>query len=585
SSISNSKAESDKSLNKSAENTATTNKSVVVPPQSASQQNGKDLNAAAKAALAPSNVGNNGESDSLKDPALTNADGLDNAQSAEALQGTIEEGANLDSTDNSTDINVNATNVSDSDVNTTAILGSRAETDKSGIDNQVNNAQMGKSLVATDPFGLATHPWLALGLLFLAGLGLAFTACVYPMIPIVANIVAHQHNPSALKGMLLTAGYALGVASAYGILGAIIAVFGEALGIIGWLQNPIILISFAAVFVLLALYMLEAFTIKLPTRISNKLNHVSQSADSKLGSFGGSVIAGALSALVVSPCVSAPLFGALTAVSTIGNPLLGFAALFMLGFGLSAPLLLLGVTQGNFMPKAGPWMVWVKQGFALLLLAVALLLVERVFMTPMMLIAWAIWFMVIAIWAWSWQGRGGMFTKALSMVAGGWALTLIIGAALGNSDSLQPLASINNQRQDSRLESGLVQDQVQNLPSNVGSGHNKVSTLPMHMTTLTELDGIIKASDNVLVDVTADWCVECRIMDKALFASPPPELSNWQVVKLDITETTPDSKAILARYRLFGPPALLYYQQGELVGQQVGEIKRADFVQTLTQLQ
>ena len=129
----------------------------------------------------------------------------------------------------------------------------------------------GNNAVDSDPFGLASHPWLALVLLFLAGLGLALTPCVLPMLPIVANIVAREDNPTVKRGVILTSSYAIGVATAYGILGAVIAVFGESLGIIGWLQNPIILISFAIVFVLLALYMLGVFSIRLPSFISRFL--------------------------------------------------------------------------------------------------------------------------------------------------------------------------------------------------------------------------------------------------------------------------------------------------------------------------
>ncbi|WP_227429841.1 protein-disulfide reductase DsbD domain-containing protein [Psychrobacter sp. I-STPA6b] len=448
--------------------------------------------------------------------------------------------------------------------NTQDIVTAEPEAGTSELENTLGN---------TDPFGLSEHPWLALGFLFLAGLGLAFTACVYPMIPIVANIVAHQHKPTALKGLLLTGGYALGVAVAYGVLGAIIAIFGTQLGIIGWLQNPVILLTFAAIFILLALYMLEAFTIRLPHMISNKLNAISQSADSKLGSFSGSFLAGALSALVISPCVSAPLFGALTAVSTIGSPVLGFAALFMLGLGLSSPLLLLGVTQGNFMPKAGVWMVWVKQGFALLLFAVALLLIERVFASALMLIAWGAWFMVVAMWAWTWRGRGLMFTRALGVIAGIWAGCLVIGAALGSDDSWQPLNRLiaSNSAAVATTTSGSIvaKKEVNNTVT---------------MTSLSELDGILSNHDKVLVDVTADWCIECRIMEKTLFTTPPAELADWQVVKLDVTETTDDSKAVFEHYQLFGPPALLYYVDGVLKVRQVGEIKRDKFEQTLQTL-
>ena len=431
-----------------------------------------------------------------------------------------------------------------------------------------NNTVVVDNAINSDPFGLASHPWLALVLLFLAGLVLALTPCVLPMLPIVANIVAREDNPTVKRGVILTTSYAIGVAIAYGILGAVIAVFGESLGIIGWLQNPIILIGFAIVFVLLALYMLGVFSIRLPRFISSKMQGLSQAGDSKLGSTGGSLIAGFLSALVVSPCVSAPLFGALLAVSTIGSPLLGFAALFMLGFGLSAPLILIGATQGKIMPKAGEWMNWVKQGFALLLFAVALLLIERVFISPVMLIVWALWFMVVAMWAWSWLGKGRMLTQALSLIAGIWATCLIVGAALGNDDSLHPLAS---------LSAAPVMQTTAGQPASSNATDKTV-------TTLAELDAIVAANPKVLVDVTAEWCIECRIMDKNLFHNRPAQMQDWQLVRLDITETTADSKAILARYKLFGPPALLYYQDGQLVNQQVGEIGHAAFEQTLTAL-
>ena len=451
-------------------------------------------------------------------------------------------------------------NVISGAANNDAIISNAAATD--------SNTVIGNNAINSDPFGLASHPWLALVLLFLAGLGLALTPCVLPMLPIVANIVAREENPTVKRGVILTSSYAIGVATAYGILGAVIAVFGESLGIIGWLQNPIILISFAIVFVLLALYMLGLFSIRLPRFISSKMQGLSQAGDSKLGSTGGSLIAGFLSALVVSPCVSAPLFGALLAVSTIGSPLLGFAALFMLGFGLSAPLILIGATQGKIMPKAGEWMNWVKQGFALLLFAVALLLIERVFISPVMLMVWALWFMVVAMWAWSWLGKGRMLTQALGLIAGIWATCLIVGAALGNNDSLHPLASLSAAPM---MQTATGQPAISNSTDKT-------------VTTLTDLDAIIAANPKVLVDVTAEWCIECRIMDKNLFHNRPAQMQDWQLVRLDITETTADSKAILARYKLFGPPALLYYQDGQLVNQQVGEIGRAEFEQTLTAL-
>ena len=468
--------------------------------------------------------------------------------------------------------------IDDSAVEYDSLGGSAAANTLSGADSNVSGEAtnsdnvLSNNFIDNDPFGLASHPWLAFGLLFLAGLGLALTPCVLPMLPIVANIVARQKNPTVKKGVILTTSYAIGVSIAYGILGAVIAVFGESLGIIGWLQNPIILISFAIVFVLLALYMLGVFTIRLPRAITSKMQGLSQAGDSKLGSTGGSLVAGFLSALVVSPCVSAPLFGALLAVSTIGSPLLGFAALFMLGFGLSAPLILIGATQGKIMPKAGEWMNWVKLGFSLLLFAVALLMIERVFISPVMLLVWALWFMVVATWAWSWIGKGHMLTQALGLIAGIWATTLVIGAALGNDDSLHPLASLTSPMM------------AQTTGQTTGVNNASSNANDVRITTLAELDVITAANPKVIVDVTAEWCIECRIMDKNLFHNRPMQMQDWQLVRLDITETTDASKAILARYQLFGPPTLLYYQDGQLVNKQVGEIGRQEFEQTLTEL-
>ena len=470
--------------------------------------------------------------------------------------------------------------VSDEDVPSIEGADDTTETSLVAQDNGLNSGssesglQLGsEGVVDQDPFGLAEHPWLALLLLFLAGLGLAFTPCVLPMLPIVSNIVARQHTPTAKKGLILSGSYALGVAIAYGILGAIIAVFGQQLGIIGWLQNPVILLAFAAVFVLLALYMLEVIRIPVPNAIRQKTQSLSQAGDKYLGSTFGSFIAGLMSALVVSPCVSAPLFGALLAVSTIGNPLLGFAALFMLGFGLSAPLMLLGASQGNLMPKAGEWMNWVKQGFALLLFAVALLLVERVMVSPIMLMLWAMWFMVVAVWAWKWSGRGQLFTKPLAILLGGWAALTLVGAAAGSKDSWQPLAVF------SQPSPALVNANSQ--ASGSSEAMTGIQSSDKHIYSLDELIPIIEQNPKVLVDVTAEWCVECRIMDKTLFTNRPVAMQQWQLVRLDVTETNEESARILSELSLFGPPALLYFVDGKLQVQQVGTVEHPQFEETL----
>ena len=433
-----------------------------------------------------------------------------------------------------------------------------------------SSAAVATSLTASasnqDIFGLTKHSGVALLLLFLAGLGLAFTPCVLPMLPIVANIVARQHRPSAKKGLLLTGSYGLGVATSYGILGAVVALFGQSLGILNWLQNPVILLVFAGLFILLGLYMLDVIRWQLPHAIRVKFQKISQIGENRLGSLSGSYLTGLFSALVVSPCVSAPLAGALAGVAVLGDPVMGFTALFLLGLGLSTPLILLGATQGNFMPKAGEWMNWVKTSFGLLLFGVALLMIERIWLSSWMLLLWALWFAVIGLWLWRWQGKKGqLLTQALALLAWIWSACLVIGTASGSQDSWQPLNKLVNTSAQSALTA-------------------TKTTHTIKITKLSQLEPLLSQYPKLVVDVTAEWCIECRIMDKTLFANPPQSLASWQVVKLDVTDNTADSQAIYKKLAVFGPPVLLYYQNGQLVARQNGEVKRPDFEQLLSQL-
>ena len=406
-----------------------------------------------------------------------------------------------------------------------------------------------------DPFGINERPIVAMGLLFLLGLLLALTPCVYPMIPIVANIVARSHvhhHASARQGLLLSASYGVGVACAYGLFGMIIAWLGQALGIIGYLQNPYVLGVFALLFLVLSLAMFDVIQLKMPSNISQFLQQKSQSADKYLGSMGGSFLVGLLSALVVSPCVSLPMAGALSAVATTQNVWLGFIMLFMLGLGLSVPLVVMGAMQGKLMPKSGEWTQYVKEFCALLLLAVAVSLTERIWVSPVVLVVWAVWFALFAVWLYRLKI---LFAKAVAMVVGIWTVCLMIGVGMGNTDPWRPLSVMMTNTQT----------------------HNDLT-----ITTLGELDEILMAHDKVLVDITATWCVECRIMERTLFSDRPAELANYQVVKLDITNTTDDSRTVLARFGLFGPPALLIYHQAQLKNMLLGETKRADFVKALS---
>ena len=417
-------------------------------------------------------------------------------------------------------------------------------------------ADLAKTSMVSDPFGLAEHPFIAFGLLFLAGLGLAFTPCVLPMLPIVANLVATQHRRSAGHGLALSAAYAVGVASSYALLGALIALFGHQVNLIALLQQPAVLIGFALIFVYLALHSFELVQLRLPYFIRQRIEQVGQLG--QLSKWSGSVIgcwvAGFFSALIVSPCLSAPLAGVLLSVSTVGNPWLGAVALFCLGMGLGVPLMILGATEGKLLPKAGDWLNWVRKGFGLLLLGVALVLLNRVFTAAWMLLGWALLSVLFAIWLWSWQGRGNMLTRALAMLLGVIAVLQVVGASLGATDPLRPLAPLT---QWSKQAS---QQQVEVIYS------------------MQQLAEYQQKYPRLLVDVTADWCISCKIIERELFQkNPAPELQGWTRIKLDVTKTTADSKAVLESLNIFGPPALLLYQNGQLSEQILGEPTPAEF--------
>lgn len=414
--------------------------------------------------------------------------------------------------------------------------------------------------MVSDPFGLADHTLLALGLLFLAGLGLAFTPCVLPMLPIVANLVATQHRRSAGHGFLLAAGYALGVACSYALLGALVALFGHQLNLIAWSQQPAILIGFVVIFVVLALHSFDLFELRLPQFIRGRVERVGQYGQSAKwsGSVIGCWVAGFFSALIVSPCLSAPLAGVLLSVSTVGNPWLGALALFCLGLGLGVPLMILGATEGRFLPKAGNWLNWVRRGFGLLLFGVALILLNRVFQTSWMLLLWAVLSGFFALWLWYWAGRGRLLSKVLSVLVGMFAVLQVVGAALGATDPIRPLSPLLVQKQTAQ----------------------SVDTIY----TLAQLRQYQQQYPRLLVELTADWCISCKIVERELFLqNPAPELQQWTRVKLDVSQTTLESRAVLKALNVFGPPALMLYQDGQQVEQLLGEPEPQAFRTVLQQ--
>ena len=375
------------------------------------------------------------------------------------------------------------------------------------------------------------------------GLLLAFTPCVFPMIPILSGIiVGHGHAISKGRALALSLLYVLGMAVTYAAAGVAAGLSGTLLA--AALQNPWVLGGFALVFVVLAFSMFGFYELQLPTALQSKL---SDSANHRQGGSPGGVVAmGALSALIVGPCVAAPLAGALLYIARSGDAVLGGAALFAMALGMGAPLVIVGVLARSALPKPGPWMEGVRRAFGVMLLGVAVWLVSPVLPSIVPMLAWAGLLIFSAIylhaldplpshaagWQRFWKGVG-----VLALIAGA---ALFIGALAGSRDPLQPLAILRAQA----AAAPVAETKFQRVRS------------------VEELDQALKtATRPVMLDFYADWCISCKEMERFTFADPAvaKRLEGFQLLQADVTANNEADKALLKRFKLFGPPGIIFF--------------------------
>ncbi|OWV28294.1 protein-disulfide reductase DsbD [Halomonas campaniensis] len=388
---------------------------------------------------------------------------------------------------------------------------------------------------------------LALGLFFIAGLGLTFTPCVLPMIPILSSIVVGQ-NPTRPRAFALSLSYVLGMALTYALVGVLMGLFGAGLNLQAHLQSAPVLITFAVLFTLFALAMFGAFNLNLSPRLANRID--AWQARAQRSGPAGLALAGALSVLVVSPCVTAPLAGALVFISSTGDAAMGGAVLFALGMGMGVPLLLVGTFGATLLPRSGAWMNGVKIAFGLLLLGVAIWMIERLVAAPIALLLWAALAIgtALALGALSFNQPQGWprARQTLGLMLLAWGIVLVIGAAQGGSNPLRPLAAASS------------------------TSGNNVATLEFtQVSSLTELEAAIsqaaEANQPAFVHFTADWCISCKLLERDVYPDPrvSEALNDYTLIAADVTHTDPQSRELLNQFDLFGPPSLLFFSQGE----------------------
>ncbi len=392
---------------------------------------------------------------------------------------------------------------------------------------------------------LLEHPWKAMLAFFGLGLLLAFTPCVFPMVPILSGIIAGEgKNITTRRAFILSLVYVLAMALTYTAVGLVIGAFGQNLQAV--FQNPWIIASFSAIFVLLALSMFGFYELQLPTRLQTRLSEMSNSQEG--GKIIGVAIMGVLSALIVGPCVAPPMMAALIVIGGAGDVALGGGALFAMSLGMGAPLLIIGASAGKLLPRAGAWMDTIKAVFGIGLLGLAIWMLERILPGGMIMWLWGA--LLIS---------SGVYMGALEPVlASGWSklwksigvilvivgMLEIIGAIFGGDDWTRPMHSVNIAGNQSAEIEHLQFRQVR---------------------TIADVDtAVLQAKaqgKTVMLDFYADWCIECKRMERNAFSDTRVQaaLSNTVLLQADSTIYDEDAKALVNHYSLIGPPSILFF--------------------------
>ena len=410
---------------------------------------------------------------------------------------------------------------------------------------------------------------LVVGLFFLAGIGLTFTPCVFPMIPILSSIIAGQGSTiTTRKAFSLSLIYVLAMAVTYATAGAIVGYYGAEFNIQIWFQDPIILSGFAAVFVLLSLSMFGFYELQMPNAIQSRLTAISNSQQG--GTLIGVGLMGFFSAIIVGPCITAPLVGALIFISQTQDWLLGGMALFALGLGMGVPLLLIGTSAGKLLPRAGGWMDSVKAVFGVVLLGVAIWLLERILPVNITMALIAALMIASAIYMGALDSLGETasgwrrLTKSLGLLILVYGVAYLIGAAAGSNDLIQPLRGLSaSVSAPGQAERHLVFRQIK--------GRDGLQLA---------LNDSVQQGRKTMLDFYADWCISCKEMEKYAFSHPDvlAALDKVATLQADVTDNDHIDTELMSSMGIYGPPAILFFDSSgkeirnrRVVGEMSGE--------------
>jgi thiol:disulfide interchange protein DsbD len=473
---------------------------------------------------------------------------------------------------------------------------------KLGLLDRIQQGQWSELLFGENDLGLAdvlssTGAIEIVLLFFVLGLLLALTPCVLPMLPILSVLlVGEQHHVSRARGLALAMGYVAGMSVVYTALGIAAGLSGA--GLAAWLQTPWVLSLFALLLAVLALAMFDVYTLQMPSAIQSRL--MVKNSHILGGKMSAAILMGALSALIVGPCVAAPLAGALLYISQTGDVWLGGSALFAMAWGMGVPLLLMGASAGKLIPRSGPWMEGVKQFFGVLLLATAWWMVSPVLPTWFQILGWAVLAMFTAVLLRPFEpissesGLGGLCRKTLGLLLIVLSTVWILGVASGGRSLLQPLNHLSLARnasasmiapQTSNVARLAAIEQSDNVSSssggakkqllsdsnnptyaaNANTGNNIPHSTFQRVKTVAELERLLEQSTRpVLLDFYADWCVSCKEMEAFTFVDPrvAQRMSQMLLVQVDVTANTTDDRALMKKFRLFGPPGIVFFRPG-----------------------